>query len=353
MPAEARRVCLRVVSIVMAVGLGVSAAHGQESAPTDAPAAPAAKPLTAREKAAAEKKAAEEKTPIFIEGETDEQVMGRIAAAAAQAGKRNKRVLLVWGRNSSRWSRLLDKRLSQDPVVSSKLNAEYVPVYVDVGEKGEEHAALAQIYNADLKTHGVPYISILDTSLMPLGGSASEPLENAYQGMNPGYSTNELMKLMMAHETARVDARSAVEGAYARAKSEEKSVLLYFRESGCWWCDRLEDWLEREDVRPLLEKDLVIVGIDASRMKHGPEVWEETVGGLAESMPWMLMTDADRKPLATSNMPSEDSLTGTRSIGFPQAEEERTHLGSMLSKVKKRLTDDEIKSLAETLKPKK
>lgn len=349
-----RRVCVLCTAVLLAVA-GLSpfvAAQEQPAAPTAAPTTLPPAPGSARTR----QPDAEQEKPqpsIFEEGLSDAELIERIGQAAARAARRNKRVLLVWGNNTSKFCRLLDKRLTTDSAVAAKMNGEYERVMIDVGALGDQHAALAQLYGANVHDDGVPQLTILDTSLAPLARQTSEPLENKYQHMNPGYSSSALIEWFIANQTARPDAERLAADAFDNAKKNDKNVLMYFRENGCHWCDKLEDWLDREDVRAILEKDLVIVGIDTDRMTQGPDVATRFVGGLADSPPWMLIMDADQHPLATANMPTDATLSGTQNIGFPQADDERAYFAEMLKKSRKRMSDEEIEQIKESLKPKR
>ena len=86
-----------------------------------------------------------------------------VASALATASKAGKRVLVDFGGNWCGDCRVLDINLKK-PENAAILDARYVLVHVNVGDKGiDSNFALAERYGIDLRK-GVPALAVLDSS---------------------------------------------------------------------------------------------------------------------------------------------------------------------------------------------
>jgi hypothetical protein len=139
------------------------------------------------------------------------------------------------------------------------------------------------------------------------------------------------------------DAQKLLDDALARAKREDKRVLLDQTGALCGWCVRLHDYLESQ--RHLIDKDYVTVVLDG-RMPHGREILQRLRSKNEDdqgSTPWMAILDADGKTLITSDGPHGN-------IGYPGEPGGQSHWEQMLRSTAKRLTPDEIQSLLQPLR---
>jgi hypothetical protein len=97
-----------------------------------------------------------------------------------------------------------------------------------------------------------------------------------------------------------------------------------------------------KDVAPVLGKDFVTLKIDQDRMIGGNELLQrfaKVQGGI----PWFVFIDADGRAIITSDDPSKGN------IGFPAQDSEIAHFKTMLRKVAKRITPEEIEALGKSL----
>jgi hypothetical protein len=148
-----------------------------------------------------------------------------------------------------------------------------------------------------------------------------------------------------AKKSARTlpDAQQLLDDALARAKREDKRVLIDQTGALCGWCVRLHDYLESQ--QHLIDKDYVTVVLDA-RMPRGRDLLQRLRTKNEEdkgSTPWMAILDAQGKTLATSDGPKGN-------IGYPGEPDGQAHWEQMLRTTAQRLTPDDIQSLLQPLR---
>lgn len=305
-------------------------APGQPTAPRPVPsAAPEAQPKPVRE-------------DIYDEAADARQ---QIAAAVAKAKKNNRRVLLQWGGNWCGWCHLLHKTMSTDRNLKRELMYEYDVVLVDAGRNGK-NKDLAEHYGA--KIDGYPFLTILDADGKPVTHQGTEPLElkgpdgRSLTGSEAGHDAAKVLEFLKAHEAPRVEAVAVFKQGVEEARTSGKLVFLHFGAPWCGWCHRLEDWMAREDIAPLLAKDFVDVKIDQDRMPGGKDLfarYNPKPGGI----PWTAFIDPETgKAVITSDGPKGN-------IGFPAAPEEIAHFVEMLKKSARKLTPADITAIETSL----
>jgi thiol:disulfide interchange protein len=119
----------------------------------------------------------EKKEPVY-----DESAIGseQLANALAKAKKENRRVLVQWGANWCGWCTLLAQLEKSNAEISRKLLYEYDLVKIDIGTWEKlKHADLIEKYGVDLKTHGVPYLTVLDSDGKVIANQDTGSLELA------------------------------------------------------------------------------------------------------------------------------------------------------------------------------
>jgi FixJ family two-component response regulator len=97
-----------------------------------------------------------------------------------------------------------------------------------------------------------------------------------------------------------------------------------------------------KDVAPILAKEFVSVKIDSDRMTGGQDLlkrYQQKPGGI----PWFVFLDGDGNALITSDAPK------TGNVGFPAQPHEIAYFKTMLEKVKRHLTDEDIAKLIKSL----
>jgi hypothetical protein len=96
-----------------------------------------------------------------------------------------------------------------------------------------------------------------------------------------------------------------------------------------------------KDVGSVLAKEFVVVKLDFDRGQGSKEI-EKRYIEKEQGLPWFAFLDANGQALATST-------AATGNVGFPAKAEEYAHFKTMLEKVKRHLTDEDIAGLVKSL----
>lgn len=263
----------------------------------------------------------------------------QIADALANAKKNNRRVLIQWGANWCGWCHRLHALFEGEAAVKRTLSYEYDVVLVDIG-KWDKHMDLASGYGADLASSGVPYLTILDADGKPLANQETGSLEEASGKFH--HSPGKVTAFLTKHQAPYQDANVLLDKALARAKAEGKLAFVHFGAPWCGWCHRLEDWMAREDVAPILERAFVDLKIDVDRSEGstGKDLYAKLRQGPEGGIPWFAFLAGDGKTLATS--------TGEKgNVGFPYEDFEIAHFVEMLKATS--LATEDVEKLRATL----
>ncbi len=92
------------------------------------------------------------------------------------------------------------------------------------------------------------------------------------------------------------------------------------------------------DVAPIVAKEFVSVKIDWDRSPGAKDVLKPS-NGKEPGLPWFAFLDGEGKVLIDSIAP------GTGNVGFPAKEAEYAHFKTMVEKVRRHLTDEDIATL--------
>src|SRR5262245_59813545 len=114
-------------------------------------------------------------------------------------------------------------------------------------------------------------------------------------------------------------AADVVAKAVARAKAENKAVLIEFGASWCTWCRNFEAFVKSPDAGPVLADQFIIVNLTV-RERDGKQVLEnpggselmDSWGGAKSGLPFYVFVDATGKKVADSN-----AMPDGTNIGFP------------------------------------
>lgn len=97
-----------------------------------------------------------------------------------------------------------------------------------------------------------------------------------------------------------------------------------------------------ENVRPVLEKEFILLKLDYDRGIGAKDI-ETRYSGTPQGLPWFCFADGDGKAIITSSAPKGGN------IGHPYQPEEVAYFKVMLQAAKKHLTDAQIDALIESL----
>jgi thiol-disulfide isomerase/thioredoxin len=270
-----------------------------------------------------------------------------IDAALAKAKTENQRVLIQWGGNWCGWCHLLHGLFESDKDVAHELNYEYQVVLVDVGHF-DKNIDLATQYKADLKKHGLPYLTVLGADGSVIANQDTGALESKPTEAEPkpqaGHDRAKVLEFLKANRAKALQADAVLADAREKAKASGRKVLVHWGAPWCSWCHRLDNWLAQPQIGAILEKDYVCVKIDEDRMIGGKELLTKEGAGAKVGIPWLAIEDASNGTvLATSEREKG------KNIGFPSDPAEIEHFAKMLKTTSTRLSDMDILTVEKSL----
>ncbi len=147
---------------------------------------------------------------------------GAQIARAVERGRRdNRRILLVFGGNWCGWCVKLHEVFKGDREIAEVLRNEYLVVPVDIGSF-DKQMDLAASYGADLKKHGVPFLTVLGIDGKSLVNQNTSDLENG-----PKHDRAKVKAFLEKWKPEPLDAEAVLADALSRAKAAKKHVLLH------------------------------------------------------------------------------------------------------------------------------
>lgn len=134
-------------------------------------------------------------------------------------------------------------------------------------------------------------------------------------------------------------AQQLVDEGVARAKTQQKHVLVYFTASWCGWCHRFEKFLADPDAGAIMLRYFVPVKLVA--LENGEKVALENAGsrdllkqmGSTGGIPYYFMLDAAGKKIGDAN-----GLPDGTNIGHPYTAEEIRAFDAVLGRTAPRMT---------------
>ena len=264
----------------------------------------------------------------------------QIQAALSKAGRENRRVLIQWGGNWCGWCYRLHDIMREDPEIARTLMYEYDVVLVDIGRM-DKNQELLEKYEVDLKQHGVPFITILDSAGHVVVQQETSSLEKDDME-NPGHDREAVLSFLVKHKAEPWNARNLLAEAVKRAEREEKLVFLHFGAPWCGWCHRLEAWLEKPDIKAAFQSHFVDLKVDTDRMPEGDALLNEYCKE-PEGIPWFVFIDPrSQKVIASSTGPKGN-------VGFPFEDFEIDHFCTMLQACGERFNEATIAEIRQSL----
>lgn len=265
----------------------------------------------------------------------------QIDAALAKARKENRRVLIQWGANWCGWCHLLHDAFEHDRMLHRKLQYEYDIVLVDIG-RWDKHMDLAKELGADVRSHGVPFLTILDADGKPIINQETASFEIKKDDGSSGHDASKLTKFFAKHQASYRAAETILQDGLAEAKASDRNVLVHFGAPWCGWCHLLEDWMAQDDVAKLVAEDWVDVKIDIDRTIGGKDMLNAFRRSTRGGIPWFVFLDADGEVIVTSDGPNGN-------VGCPYTPEELSAFRDILLKATKRLTTDDVDEIVASL----
>lgn len=274
-----------------------------------------------------------EKVALYPQADDARQ---RIDAALARAKADNTRVMIQWGDDWCGWCVKLHDLCGRDRDLSRKLLYDYEVVLVPVG-RFDRNLDIAAAYQADFKSNGVPFLTVLDADGTVITNQETGSLEK-----DGGHDPAKVMAFLTEHQAAPRDAATSLKQALESSKTSGRPVMLHFGAPWCGWCHRLEAWMTEPAVKAILERHLVDCKIDTDRDTGGRAIFEAYTRGESTGIPWFVFLADDGRTLATSDGPDGN-------VGFPSTDGEIGAFTAALKKADPTFTDAELRTLADSL----
>jgi thiol-disulfide isomerase/thioredoxin len=260
----------------------------------------------------------------------------QVSAAASKARRENKRVLLMFGGDWCGWCHKLHALFQSDGEIRKLLLYEYELVMVDL--EAPNAAVLLAECKGDLDGVGYPFLAVLDADRKVVIRQKTDPLEEGDH-----HDPKKVKEFLARWVAPPLDAETVLGDGLARADSQGKRVFLHFGAPWCGWCHRLEDFLARDAIAAILDRDYVDVKIDLDRMTRAKDVAKRFRPSDQGGIPWFAILDAKGRVLITSDGPDGN-------IGYPAEPKEIAHFLDMLRKTAKAIEPGQVDQIGEALR---
>jgi thioredoxin-related protein len=266
----------------------------------------------------------------------------QVKAATVLARRDARRVLVMFGFNGCGWCHKLHGLFASDPAIRELLADEYVLAMVDIQAPNAERLLLdgkAALSREELqKGVGFPFLAVLDGNGRVVTAQRTDPLEEGDH-----HDPAKVKAFLQEWVAPKVAASKVFEEGLARASSEDKLVFLHFGAPSCGWCHKLDAFLAREDMAPLLGREFVDVKVDLARMTGADAIHKRYNSSASGGIPWFVFLDPKGNAVATSDGPKGN-------IGYPVTPEEIDHFIGMLRKSARKLGPAQIEAVEAALK---
>ncbi len=214
----------------------------------------------------------------------------------------------------------------KNPTVSRYVQ---LPVYLDSEGEG---AALLEKHGWSAPEGDDVHAWALDGDGAPLGELVVDAANEA--------SAAKAAEFVKAHIPVIADAEEKWNQAFADAEATNRKVWARISGRYCGPCFMLTRWID--DQRQLLEKDYVFLKIERNQDKNGSGVADRVTRGNSHGIPFFAL-------FAPNGELVEESVGPLGNIGYPGSFESKNRFREMLLGTRKRLTDEEIDQLIDSL----
>lgn len=128
--------------------------------------------------------------------------------------------------------------------------------------------------------------------------------------LNPGPSATEILRR-----------------AESQARAGHKKIMVEFDASWCINCKLYDRLLNDPSMKTILSRHFVFATVDTGESPRdnmhtdtpGGVSFENSIGGENAGWPFLVILDADGRPIVDSYRPDPKSKTGRNNIGYPEA----------------------------------
>jgi Thioredoxin-like len=267
----------------------------------------------------------EERTDAYFRPRTDFAMA--VEQAQKFAGPQALRVMLIVGDPKSNAARGLVDNLENGDKALYELLDDYEQLRVSTNDQEalDFLKSKLSLQPTQLKPVSLVVLNgdgrLLGVKKLPLTKSANDESYKA-----------EIREFASVHALPRPDAGELLAAAKARARRENKVILLEESGTYCGWCRVLARFFDRHPN--IFEASFVPLRIDRSRFAHGEEVmkrYRSTDGGI----PWCALIDADGNKLSDWDMPDGN-------MGYPTLPKEFDYLAKILKQAVPKITDQQL-----------
>jgi thioredoxin-related protein len=153
-------------------------------------------------------------------------------------------------------------------------------------------------------------------------------------------------------------AESLMAQARTQAKAEGKNVLIIFHASWCGWCKRLDEFMAKEEFKPIFDENFVTIHLTVLERKdkmqdENPGAMEVMawLGGKGAGLPFFGITDAEGRKIINSMRPVPGNESGLNT-GFPATKEEVAYFIEIMKKAAKKVTPEQLNAIRTELSKK-
>jgi len=138
------------------------------------------------------------------------------------------------------------------------------------------------------------------------------------------------LALHAAAPDAGPSATEILQQAESQARAQHKNIMLDSGASWCINCKLYNRMIDDPSIGTILRRHFVFITMNTGERPNdhrhantpGGVDFENSVGGKDAGWPFLVILNADGKPLVDSNRPDAESRSGKSNIGYPAAPEE-------------------------------